>query len=88
MARDWLGRAKLFVEEVTRDLPADASLTARRKLLRQVGWRFHGGTFWGRRQYGKACRAYLERHGQPRRVAPPSPDGLFAADIIFPFRGL
>jgi len=84
--RDWLGRARLFVVEATRDMPLDATLKQRRKRLRETGWRFHGGTFWGRRKYGQACREYLERHGQPRLAARVEDSPLFGPDITFPFR--
>ena len=85
--RDWLGRARIFIGDLDRSLPEDATLKERRKLLREKGWHFHGGTFWGRRQYGKACREYLERHGQPRREAAVEFSPLFASDIVFPYRG-
>ncbi|HEX8485735.1 hypothetical protein [Sphingomonas sp.] len=82
--RDWLFHARRHVAALTAELPDDTTLTERRKVLRAGGNRFHGGTFWGRRQYGRACREYLERHGQaPRRIAAAP---TFAPDIIFPWR--
>jgi hypothetical protein len=85
----WLDRARVVVRDATADLSATATLSERRKVLRAAGPSFHGGTYWGRKQWGKAVRAYLERHGQaplqPRNVeAAPN----FGPDIIFPFRGI
>jgi hypothetical protein len=59
----WLERARSFVQQATCDLPDSAPLAERRSRLREVGHRFHGNTFWGRRQYGRACREYLALHG-------------------------
>lgn len=80
----WLFRARRHVALSTADIPANAPLTMRRKALRAAGGAFHGGTHWGRRQYGRACREYLERHGQKPRVSAVEP--TFAPDIIFPWR--
>ena len=83
---DWLGRAREYISLNVR-LADDTSLKDRRIRLRAIGWQFHGGTFWGRRQFGKACREYLERHGQsPRQPREVESAPNFGPDIIFPFR--
>lgn len=85
----WIDDARRNIAVVDRELSADASLPERRKALRRAGPAFHGGTYWGRKQWGKACREYLERHGQPPRFAAAKPEDSpkFGPDIIFPFRG-
>lgn len=83
----WIEQARQTVRNATHDLPETATLPQRRKVLRAAGLLFHGGTYWGRKQWGRAVREYLERHGQaprhPRNVeAAPN----FGPDIIFPWR--
>ena len=82
--RDWLFHARRYVATLTDGLPADTTLAARRRVLRSGGTAFHGGTWWGRRQYGRAGREHLERHGQQPRASATAP--TFAPDIIFPWR--
>jgi hypothetical protein len=88
----WIDQARARVREVTRDLPAEATLPQRRKALRAAGSLFHGGTYWGRKQWGRAVREYLAQHGGPP-VAKASPADVHRlheledrGDITFPFR--
>lgn len=86
--RNWIDHARVAISIATKDLPPTATLPERRKVLRAAGPAFHSGTYWGRKQWGKACREYLERHGQPKRgpvTVETAPN--FGPDIIFPFRG-
>lgn len=78
----WRERAHGFI--ATLDLPADGDAKALRKIFREQGYRFHGGTYWGRKAWGKAVRETLIGRGL---VLPPKqPLPLLPADIIFPFR--
>ncbi|NIJ07195.1 hypothetical protein FHS31_000791 [Sphingomonas vulcanisoli] len=81
----WAQRADELIAQIHDDLPADASLDARRRALRSKAWVFHGGTSWGRRVWSARSQNYLVRHGaKPRK---PHPEGkLFAPDIVFPWR--
>ncbi|MEO6217750.1 MAG: hypothetical protein ABIO86_17105 [Sphingomonas sp.] len=78
----WLDRARTFI--LTLDIPADATLKDTRRIFREHGWAFHGGTYWGRKKWGKATREFQIRRGllPPPKMAEYS----FPADIIFPFR--
>jgi hypothetical protein len=83
----WLNESRAFIAKLDRDIPAEADWKQRRKVLRENGWRVHGGTYWGRKQWGKAVREYLARHGGPPLPTKPiqaAPN--FGPDIIFPFR--
>jgi hypothetical protein len=91
----WIDQARSAVAKVARELPDDATLTERRKALRKVGSLFHGNTYWGRKQWGKACREYLAQYDP--KAAPRPLDGkgadlgklkdrINSGDICFPFR--
>lgn len=84
MYSDWQAAAKREIARLMADVPADADWQERRKILRAGASGFHGGTSWGRRVWSKHCKAYLALQGKPQ---PPQAAPLFAADIIFPFRG-
>jgi hypothetical protein len=63
MIGDWRKQADAIIAEVDRNLPLGADLQTRRQAcLRAKPWEFHV-TSWGRKVWGKAQRAYLERHG-------------------------
>ena len=80
----WRDRADSFI--ATLEVPAGATLKECRRIFRENGWRFHGGTYWGRKQWGKATRAFLIKRGL--MPSPPVESAFnFAPDIIFPFRG-
>lgn len=67
---NWRATADAILAEVDASLPADADLVTRREAcLRAKPWEFHT-TSWGRKVWQKAQRAYLERHGLPKRVIP------------------
>lgn len=82
----WRERAHAYI--ATLDVPADATLKQCRRIFRDNGYRFHGGTYWGRKEWGKACREFQTKRGllPPKPYKPASPH-LFAADIKFPYRG-
>jgi len=82
----WIDRARVAVRAATANIPEAATLPQRRKVLRAAGYNFHGGTYWGRKKWGQACREYLERHGQAPRTVEAAPN--FGPDIIFPYRGM
>lgn len=86
MYSHWPTAAKLAIERAVADLPADADLAARKKALRRAAGDFHGGTSHGRKVWSKEVRAYLERHGLPKRTPADRPE-LFGPDIAFPFKG-
>jgi hypothetical protein len=68
--RNWREEAESVLASVDASLPADADLTTRRQAcLRAKPWEFHV-TSWGRKVWAKAQRAYLEKHGLPKRVVP------------------
>ncbi|MCU0946781.1 MAG: hypothetical protein MUF47_00805 [Porphyrobacter sp.] len=75
----WRAKARARIAELTKDLPADATLDQRRKVLRGKGW--SGG--WAQKAWVKEVRAYLERHGAPPR---PGPSPVFPDHVHFPFR--
>jgi hypothetical protein len=78
----WRERAHRYI--ATLDIAPGADLKACRRIFRETGYRFHGGTYWGRRAWGKATREWLIGRGL---VPPPKqPLPLLPADIIFPFR--
>lgn len=79
----WRRKARKLIAELTKDLPADATIAERRKALWGKGWEAHEGTKWGRKMWGQEVRAYLERHGAPPR---PRPAPLFPDHVHFPFR--
>lgn len=82
----WLDRAHRFIAAM--DIPADASLRDCRHLFREQGGHFHGGTYWGRKQWGKATRAFLIKRGLVTpKPTPVEQAANFGPDIIFPFRG-
>ena len=84
---DWQRMATERIAKIDATLAADCTLADRRKALREDAWQFHGGTSWGKKVWGKYCRAYLERHGQPpRRPVQDVASPMFASDISFPFR--
>ena len=78
----WLDQAHRYIAML--NVPADADLKACRKLFREKGSHFHGGTYWGRKQWGKAVRQFLIGRGLMERPKTPLP--LMPADIVFPFR--
>jgi hypothetical protein len=65
--RNWQRDAPLCIEQATKDLSADATLTERRSALRKAAFDFHGGTSWGKKVWSKHVRKYLEFHGLPKR---------------------
>ena len=68
--RNWREEAEAVLASVHASLPADADLVTRREAcLRAKPWEFQV-TSWGRKVWQKAQRAYLERHGLPKRVIP------------------
>lgn len=85
MYSDWQAEARRVIAKIDAELPPDADLKARRSALRKAAHDFHGGTSHGKKTWGKHCRIYLEKHGQPPRKVERSP--RFADDIIFQFRG-
>ena len=83
----WADQARAIIAEVHAGLPADANLKEREAALKQKAYWFHGGTSWGKKIWGRECRAYYEKHGQKPRVSHCAINApLFASDIIFPFR--
>lgn len=90
--RRWIDDARAVVAKTTRDLPEGATLADRRKALRAAGSLFHGGTYWGRKQWGRAVREHLAAHGGPpiAKAAPADVHRLHQledrGDIVFPFR--
>lgn len=74
-----------------------ATLADRKKALHGAGPDFHGGTSHGKKVWGRECRKYYERHGQPaRKLSDPDqphllPDRIAGrlsdGDISFPFKG-
>jgi hypothetical protein len=78
----WAEAARSLISKVHAGLDDSATLKDRRRALRAVGPGFHGGTYWGRKVWGREVRKYLERHGLPPR----SPRDLqLPDDIAFPF---
>jgi hypothetical protein len=69
----WMDDAKSLIDWIDKQLPPDADLKARKRALREHAWKLHQGTSWGKKVWSKASRAYLERHGLPKRTpdAPP-----------------
>lgn len=87
----WVEDARRRIAEVTRDIPADATIAQRRKALRAAGPLFHGNTCWGRKAWGRAGREYLAEHGGPPVPARPTDiakltDRITSGDVHFPFR--
>jgi hypothetical protein len=81
----WRARARARIAELTKDLPADATLQQRRKALWGKGWEAHQDTSWGKKMWGKEVRAYLVRHGEVRTL-PTSPRFKMPDHVHFPFR--
>jgi len=82
----WRRHARALIEQLTRDLPADASLAERRAALWGKGAPAHLGTRWGRKMWGKEVRAYLARHGD-MPAAGAGPLFTWPEHVHFPFRG-
>ncbi|WP_234820131.1 MULTISPECIES: hypothetical protein [Sinorhizobium] len=62
---DWQKTASHVIDEVHRNLPADADLAARKKALRAARpWEF-ASTSWGKKVWAKHSRKYLEKFGLP-----------------------
>ncbi len=61
----WAQHATDFIAELDADIPADATLQERRRILDDNAWGFHRSTSHGQKVWGRAKRAYLEKHGQP-----------------------
>lgn len=81
----WRQRARDLITKLTADLPADATLSQRRKALWGKGWEAHQGTCWGKKMWGREVRAYLARHGDPTgRVSGKAID--WPEHVHFPFR--
>lgn len=81
----WRDRAQRLIAELTADLPAEATLAERRKVLWGKGYPAHGGTVWGRKMWGQEVRRYLARHGgAPLRSK--HPQFRFPDHVYFPFR--
>lgn len=82
----WRDQARKLIAELTKDLPEDATIEQRRKVLWGKGYPAHGGTSWGRKMWGKEVRLYLARHGDAiARVSGTEPE--WPADIAFPWKG-
>jgi hypothetical protein len=89
----WVERARPFVEAVDKALPVDATLAQARKALRAAGSGFHGGTYWGRKAWGRAGREMLVRRKLIEGVAAAKTGDVARmveaearGDITFPFR--
>lgn len=83
----WSDKARAVIAQVHRELPENATLKERRKALRAAGYSCHGGTYWGRKIWGREVRKYLVAQ-HPEELGKPVTDSpLFADDICFPFRG-
>ena len=80
----WRDRARGFIADL--QIPETATLQECRKAFRARGGEFHAGTYWGRRMWGQETRRELIRR---RLVEPPKVETspLFAADIVFPWKG-
>lgn len=73
---DWQKTAARIVDEVHRNLPADADLATRKKALRAARpWEF-ASTSWGKKTWAKHSRKYLEKHGLPPLHPKPIEDHL------------
>jgi hypothetical protein len=59
----WYQACVAVITEVDKTLPADASLSDRKRALRRVSWHGHQGTAWGKKKWAQASRDYLEHHG-------------------------
>lgn len=81
----WRDRARSLIAELTRDLPATATVEERRKALWRKGWPAHEGAVWGRKMWGQEVRRYLAGYGDSIGRAdgrtPQWPD-----HVHFPFR--
>ncbi len=82
----WRDRAHAFI--ATLEIPETATLRDTRRIFRESGSRFHGGTYWGRRAWGKATREFQAKRGLLHSTATAGPLFTFAPDIIFPFRSI
>ena len=72
-----------MIAQVHAGLPADATIPQRRKALREVGFKVHGYTSWGRKMWGQEVRKYLQNHGLAQL---PVPAEWFPDHVHFPFR--
>lgn len=81
----WREKARARIAELTRDLPADATVEQRRKALWGKGCPAHEGTVWGRRMWGSEVRKYLALHGDCTGRVSGKPIE-WPADVHFPFR--
>ncbi|TAX45974.1 hypothetical protein ELI02_30160 (plasmid) [Rhizobium leguminosarum] len=62
---DWQKTASGVIGEVDRNLPADADLVTRKRVLRVARpWEF-ASTSWGKKVWAKHSRKYLEKFGLP-----------------------
>jgi hypothetical protein len=86
MGSFWRARAQQLIAELTANLPADATLKQRRKVLRGKGWQAHQGTCWGRKMWGQEVRAYLARHGAEFGQGNATRAFEFPDHVHFPFR--
>lgn len=82
----WRDEARRLIAELTKDLPADATIEQRRKALWGKGWRAHQGTSWGRKMWGKEVRAHLAYHGDASGRVSGKPVE-WPSDIAFPWKG-
>jgi len=67
MTSAWRDKIDMLILRLHDQMPADADLKTRRKVLRENAWLGHEGTSWGKKVWSKAVREYLERFGLPRR---------------------
>jgi hypothetical protein len=81
----WRDNARARIAELTRDLPADATLEQRRKALWGKGFPAHGGTVWGRKMWGSEVRKYLAGHGDAAARVSGKPV-IWPEHVHFPFR--
>jgi hypothetical protein len=57
----WIDRARSRIAKLDAELPADATIAQRRRMLRDNSSSFHGGTSWGKKVWARAGREYLSR---------------------------
>lgn len=75
----WRARARARIAELVKDLPADATLQQRRKVLRGQGWDYG----WAQKVWQQEVRAHLALHGATR---PAARQPAFPDHVHFPFR--
>lgn len=74
----WRAQARARIADLVKDLPADATLADRRRVLRGKGWDYG----WAQKVWQQEVRAHLASHGERRPPRAP----VFPAHVHFPFR--